>query len=194
MIILGLHRDPWHDTGAAIIRDDGRGPSIVMVSEERMDRVKDSRAFPTRAIEACMADAEVRSVDDIDLVVLDYIRTPDWRHDEHQRPAARGTLLERIASEKIHVINHHLAHACSTFYASCYEDAAILVVDGRGSDNETQSLFVGEGKTIRRVEHTDRIGIGLLYAAVTHAIEFGLLQEGKTMGSLPMGRKAEATF
>ena len=22
MIVLGLHRDPWHDTGAAIIRDE----------------------------------------------------------------------------------------------------------------------------------------------------------------------------
>jgi carbamoyltransferase len=194
MIILGLHRDPWHDTGAAIIRDGGGGaPHVVMVSEERMDRVKDSRAFPQRAIEACIADAGVRSIDEIDLVVLDYIRVPDWRCDEFQRPAVRDTLLDRIGPERIHIVNHHLAHACSTFFASDFDDAAILVVDGRGSDNETQSLFVGEGAAIRRIEHTDRIGIGLLYAAVTHLIGFGLLQEGKTMGLAPYGVTREST-
>jgi carbamoyltransferase len=189
MIILGLHRDPWHDTGAAVIRDDGGRPHIVTVSEERLDRVKDSRAFPERSIAACMADAGVGSIDEIDLVVLDYIRAPDWRRDEYRAPAARNTLLDRIAPEKIHVINHHLAHACSSFYCSTYDDAAILVVDGRGSDNETQSLFEGNDTSIRRIEHTDRIGIGLLYAALTQAIGFGLLQEGKTMGLAPYGAK-----
>src|SRR6266568_5350841 len=169
------------------MRDGGDRPHLVMVSEERMDRVKDSRAFPERAIGACMADAGVRSLDEIDLVVIDYIRVPDWRRDEFRTPAARGTLLERISPEKIHIINHHLAHACSTFYSSIYEDAAILVVDGRGSDNETQSLFVGEDRAIWRIEHTDRIGVGLLYAAVTNVIGFGLLQDGKTMGLAPYG-------
>ncbi|MBV8566335.1 MAG: hypothetical protein JO273_12855 [Methylobacteriaceae bacterium] len=194
MIILGLHRDPWHDTGAALILDKANGPHIVSLSQERLDRVKDSRAFPARAIAACMADSGVQSIEEIDLVVLDYIRIPDWRCDEYRTPAARGTLLDRIAPERIHVINHHLAHACSTFYCSGYEDAAILVVDGRGSDNETQSLFVGEGRAIRRIEHTDRIGIGLLYAAVTQAIGFGLLQEGKTMGLAPYGPDGPGTL
>jgi carbamoyltransferase len=194
MIILGLHRDPWHDTGAAIIRDDGAAPHIVTVSEERLDRVKDSRAFPARAIAACMADAGVGSIDEIDLVVLDHIRVPDWRRDEYRTPAARDTLLDRIAPEKIHVINHHLAHACSSFYSSTYQDAAILVVDGRGSDNETQSLFEGNDTSIRRIEHTDRIGIGLLYAALTQAIGFGLLQEGKTMGLAPYGSREDGNF
>ena len=73
------------------------------------------------------------------------------------------------------------------FFSSAMPDAAILIVDGRGSDNETQSLFIGEGTTIRRMARTERIGIGLLYAAVTQAIGFGLLQEGKTMGLAPYG-------
>src|ERR1700692_2894309 len=194
MIILGLHRDPWHDTGAAVIRDDGGVPHIVTVSEERLDRVKDSRAFPQRATAACLADAGVPSIDDVDLVVLDYIRVPDWRRDAFRVPAARDTLLDRIAPEKIHVINHHLAHACSSFYSSTLDDAAILVVDGRGSDNETQSLFEGRDVAIRRVEHTDRIGIGLLYSALTQAIGFGPLQEGKTMGLAPYGGQSGIDF
>lgn len=188
MIILGLHRDPWHNTGAALIRDDGKGPHVVMVSEERLDRVKDSRAFPERGIEACMRDAGVNSLDEIDMVVLDYIRVPDWRRDVFEKSSIAGTLLEKIDPARIHVINHHLAHACSTFFSSTFEDSAILIVDGRGSDNETQSLFEGNDRGIRRVAHTDTIGIGLMYAAVTHAVGFGLLQEGKTMGLAPYGR------
>jgi carbamoyltransferase len=187
MLILGLHRDPWHDTGAAVIRQAGGAPHIVTISEERLDRIKDSRAFPARAVAACLADAGISSPEAVDVVVLDYIRVPDWRRDQHGVPAVQGTLLERIEPERIHVINHHLAHAASSFYCSGFEDAAVLVVDGRGSDNETQSLFVGEGTVLHRIEHTDRIGIGLLYAAVTQAIGFGLLQEGKTMGLAPYG-------
>jgi carbamoyltransferase len=191
MVILGLHRDPWHDTGAAIIRDNGGAPHIVTVSEERLDRIKDSRAFPQRAIAACMADAGINSIEEIDLVVLDYIRIPDWRRDQFSVPATRDTLLDRVAPERIHVINHHLAHACSSFFSSIFEDAAILVVDGRGSDNETQSLFEARDTSIRRIEHTDRIGVGLLYSAFTQAIGFGLLQEGKTIGLAPYGRNPD---
>jgi carbamoyltransferase len=175
-----------------MIRDDGGTPRIVMASEERFDRVKDSRAFPARSIAACMADLGVTSPQDIDLVVLDYIRIPDWRGDAHCIPSLQNTILDKIEPARIHVINHHLSHAAAAFYSSAMADAAILVVDGRGSDNETQSLFVGEGKAIRRIAHTDRIGIGLLYAAVTQAIGFGLLQEGKTMGLAPYGADPQA--
>jgi carbamoyltransferase len=188
VIILGLHRDPWHNTGAAMIRADaGVPPRFVMISEERLDRVKDSRAFPGQSIAACMSELDVLSTSEIDLVVLDYIRVPDWRNDEYKFPAARNTLLEKIESSRIHVINHHLSHAAAVFFSSAMPDAAILIVDGRGSDKETQSLFDGDGTVIRRIAHTDRIGIGLAYAAITQAIGFGLLQEGKTMGLAPYG-------
>ena len=188
MIILGLHRDPWHNAGAAMIRAEaGAPPRIVMGSEERFDRVKDSRAFPAGAIAACMAELGVGGIDQIDLVVLDYIRTANWRHDALRRPSARNTLLDAVDPTRIHVIDHHWCHAAAVFFSSGFDDAAILIVDGRGSDRETQSLFVGEGTTLRRVAQTDCIGIGLLYEAVTIAIGFGLLQEGKTMGLAPYG-------
>lgn len=45
MIILGLRRDPWANTGAAVIADGGAGPQITMLSEERLDRVKYSSSL-----------------------------------------------------------------------------------------------------------------------------------------------------
>lgn len=188
MIILGLHKDPWHDTGAAMIRDDGDGPRFAHISEERLDRIKDSRAFPARAIHACMRELGVDSSDEIDLVVLDYIRNgSDWRKDHFRTPCSTDVLLESIPSGRIRVVNHHLLHAYATYCSSPFESAAILVVDGRGSDDETQSLFIASPEGIELIDRTDQIGIGLLYSTVTQAIGFRLLQEGKTMGLAPYG-------
>jgi carbamoyltransferase len=188
MITLGLHKDPWHNSGAAIIRDDGSGPLFVNLAEERLDRKKDSRAFPQLSTTACMKQLGVASYGEIDTVVLDYIRTPgSWRKDYYARPCREDIFLADIPDSKIHIINHHLAHALAVFYSSPFDRAAILVIDGRGSDQETQSLFIGDENGISLLGRTSTIGIGLLYAAVTQLIGFGLLQEGKTMGLAPYG-------
>lgn len=187
MRVLGIHKDPWHNTGAALVGNRDGKTEFVMVSEERLDRVKDSRAYPERAIAACLREFGLQSVADVDLVVMDYICTPDWRHDHFKTPARADTPLHALPPEKIHVMNHHLAHACATFYSSGFDRAAVLIVDGRGSDRETQSLFTAGPEGLNLVASTSTIGIGLLYAAVTQAIGFGLLQEGKTMGLAPFG-------
>lgn len=187
MIVLGLHRDPWHNSGAAMIRADNGAVRFATISEERCNREKDSRKFPLLATRACMKQLEVESFADIDLVVLDYIINRDWKNDFYRRRGEDTTFLNDLQPEKIHVINHHLAHASAVFYSSPFSSSAVLIVDGRGSQKETQSLFVASANGIRLLESTTRIGIGLLYAAVTQAIGFGLLQEGKTMGLAPYG-------
>jgi carbamoyltransferase len=187
VIVLGLHEDPWHSTGAAVIRSDGGGAQVASLSQERCDRVKDSRAFPAAATQACLEELGVGSIEDVDLVVVDYIRHRDWRRDHAGRPCTTDNVLAGLDPRKILAVNHHLAHASNTFYASGWEEAAVLVVDGRGSDGETQSLFRAGATGVELVESTDRIGIGLLYAAVTHHLGFGLMQDGKTMGLAPYG-------
>lgn len=187
MIVLGVHRDPWHNTGAAIIREYNNKIDFVNIAEERLNREKDSRKFPALSVSACMKEFNILSFEDIDKVVLDYIIKKDWLEDYSTHPSEKNTFLEKIDPSKIHVINHHLAHAYNTFYSSPFESAAILIVDGRGSNRETQSLFMATQNGIELIESTTRIGIGLLYAAVTQSIGFGLLQEGKTMGLAPYG-------
>ena len=39
--------------------------------------------------------------------------------------------------DKIIQIDHHLAHAASVYYTSDFKDSSILIVDGNGSDLET---------------------------------------------------------
>jgi carbamoyltransferase len=194
MIVLGLHRDPWHNSGSALIKEENGIVSMANLSEERSNREKDSRKFPLLSTKACMNQCRVRSLNDIDMVVLDYIIKPDWHADYYKRPSDQDTFLNEIDPSKIHVVNHHLAHAYNTFYSSPFDSAAVLIVDGRGSNKETQSLFVADGDDITLVESTTKIGIGLLYAAVTQAIGFGLLQEGKTMGLAPYGAEVKKTI
>ena len=186
MKILGLHKDPWHNTGACVMVGDDSYPDVAFLSEERIDRVKDSRAFPAGSARACMAELGINTVDEFDAVVMDYIERPDdWRLDQAKRPCSTENLLRDIDPKKIHVIDHHLCHAYATFMTSPFDEAAILIVDGRGSNQQTQSLFIGRDNSIELIEMTDTIGIGLLYAAMTQYIGFGLLQEGKTMGLAP---------
>lgn len=191
MIVLGLHKDPWHSSGAAMIRNKGNQVRFANLSEERCNREKDSRKFPLLSTKACMQMLGVTSMDQIDVIVMDYIVNPHWRADQFRRPCDTDNFLAEADPRKIHVINHHLAHAHSTFYSSPFESAAVLIVDGRGSEKETQSLFMANSEGIELVESTTKVGIGLLYAAVTQAIGFGLLQEGKTMGLAPYGADVE---
>jgi len=196
MIILGLHKDPWHNAGAAMIRSDGEAIAFANLAEERCDRKKDSREFPLLSTLACMKQLGISSFDQIDMVVLDYIcNKTDWRKDHYKKPCSQENFLNHIPQEKIHFANHHECHAHIAFYSSKFERAAILIVDGRGSDQETQSLYIGDAKNgIQLVDKTSKIGIGLLYAAVTQAIGFGNLQEGKTMGLAPYGRNHKQRF
>ena len=194
MNILGLHRDPWHNTGAAAISVRGGIPHFANLAEERLDRIKDSRTFPLSSARACMQEVGISSFDELDLIVLDYIVTRDWQGDFHKKLPLSGTFLDSIDPRKIHVVNHHLAHAACVYYSSPFSEAAVLVVDGRGSEKETQSLFHASPAGITLVESTKKIGIGLLYAAITQHIDFGLLQEGKTMGLAPYGESVKKRF
>ena len=187
--ILGLHKSPWHDTGACIIQSSELNEiKINFISQERLDKKKHSRTFPELAINSCMRELKIDSYEEIDLVILDYIINKDWRLDNKEGKQKKEGFLKNFPEEKITTINHHLAHACSVFYSSGFEEASILVIDGRGSSKETQSLFLGNKYGIHLIDKTEKIGIGLLYSAITQAIGFEFFQEGKTMGLAPYGK------
>ena len=197
LTVLGLHRDPWHDTGACIVRETPQGLFVVAISEERLTRVKNCRAFPDLSIQYCLEAAGLQSVDEVDLIVSDYICVQEWGKDvppnkSHDLlgPDGLGALQtgrHKIDPAKVKVINHHLCHAAGAFYGAPFEEAAVLIVDGRGSNKETQSLYHGTKDGLKLVAKTDHLGIGLMYATVTQHIGFKLLQEGKTMGLGPYG-------
>jgi carbamoyltransferase len=120
-----------------------------------------------------------------------------WKELADQRPAAirhRVTLGLRAAGHqgripRIEFVGHHLAHAASAFYASGWDAAAILVMDGSGEDHST-SFYEGRGLDVVDRGHVDMPdSLGWFYAAVTSYLGFmPYEEEGFTMGLAPYGR------
>jgi carbamoyltransferase len=133
------------------------------------------------------SDGEQRSHDDYDVggaFLLHIKRTFTLRQ----------TLREALAYDgpvkfKIHLIDHHLAHAASAYISSPFDEAAIFSVDGIGSDGTCTLLAVGRGNAIeelRRVKFPH--SLGALYSTITGYLGFyPTRDEGKVMGLAPYG-------
>src|SRR5271154_5378911 len=83
---------------------------------------------------------------------------------------------------------HHQAHAASAFFASPFERAAVLCLDGVG-EWATTSLWLGEGnRLLPRWQIDFPHSLGLLYSAFTYYIGFKVNSgEYKLMGLAPYG-------
>lgn len=203
MIILGItHPISWNN--AACILVDGQ--LVAMVEEERLNRIKHApRIAPRLAVEYCLAEAGL-SEQDVDYVAVGFDsaakmamsnfgkdtllsslnQAASWLRDglkyERQLP------LGQIPRSKVVFINHHLAHAASSFFASSFDAANILSLDGSGG-GESGVLAIGNGTDIRILEtFSNRGSWGLMYELITEALGFRRHSgEGKVMGLAAYG-------
>lgn len=95
------------------------------------------------------------------------------------------------SAPKVTFVEHHLAHAASTFYVSEFKEAAILTIDGRGESTSTM-MSVGRGNDIRKLREIKvPNSLGHLYAAVTDYLGFKpFFDEWKVMGMSAYGTDA----
>lgn len=191
--ILGIQSYANHDTGACIIKfTKNNKAEIIAISEERVLRKKYPYTFPIHSIMYCMNYFGIKNLDKIDLIVSDWIREKKWlRSGPSYNYQNFDYIKEKLNfnKKKIIQISHHLAHAASTYYSSDYQSSAILIVDGNGSDLETNSFFEGKRNKINLIENYKFHGIGSAYGAVSYNIlNFGTGGEGKTMGLAPYGK------
>lgn len=213
MISLGLNYSNLHDSSACIARD---GDILFAVCEERITRVKHDASFPVRAIHACLDFAGVRS-EDLDFVCQGWPPPgPQLRHDlkcmfsglspltarglyslfkdQSNNYSERGgmKLFRRsFNAERAHFrfIDHHLAHAISAYAYSGFDEAAVLVLDGRGAWEATSLWHGRDGhlKPIWTIPFPN--SLGLFYAQFTHYLGFTpYSDEWKVMGLAPYGK------
>jgi len=213
MISIGINYSQMHDSSACITRD---GEVLFAVAEERLSRVKHDSRFPDLAIGACVDFAGIRP-EELDYVCfgwppiaaavrhdlkcifsgvhpVDYVTVASLfrrfisftRQQNGERP-----FLERFAATRaqFRFVDHHLAHAISAYAFSGFDDAAVLVLDGRGAWEAT-SLWHGRGGNL---EHVWTIqwpnSLGLFYAQFTHYLGFQpYSDEWKVMGLAPYGK------
>lgn len=137
MITLGF--SVGHDKGAVLVID---GEVKIGISQERISRIKHdglSNDIPFESIDYCLNEFNL-SYNDIDLFIYnfteDYKETSDYIEDQFKNKT-------NVSIEKLIYIPHHLAHACSSFYSSGYNEAAVIVVDAMGSvyNNKTAEWY-----------------------------------------------------
>jgi carbamoyltransferase len=213
MRILGLSAF-YHDSAAALIED---GRIVAAAQEERFSRRKHDADFPRHAVEYCLAAAGV-GLDNVDHVAfydkpfLKFERLletylafaprgfesfrmaiPIWLREKLFQKHLITSEMKRYApefdwDERLLFTEHHQSHAASAFFASPFEEAAILTMDGVG-EWATTSLSLGRGKDLEIVgEIHFPHSLGLLYSAFTYYTGFKVnSSEYKVMGLAPYG-------
>ncbi|MFZ0428041.1 MAG: carbamoyltransferase [Acidobacteriota bacterium] len=197
----------YHDSAACLVED---GRVVAALQEERFSRLKHDSAFPERAVSAALRIGG-RSMGELDCVV--FYEKPFMKLerllDTYVRNCPRGLasylkampvwfreklwIKEQIRRQlefdgPILFADHHESHAASAFFASPFESAALLTLDGVG-EWTTTSLGRGRGTRIEllsevRFPHS----LGLLYTAFTYYLGFRVNSgEYKVMGLAPYG-------
>jgi carbamoyltransferase len=213
MIVLGISAF-YHDSAAAIIRD---GEIVAAAQEERFTRRKHDAGFPYNAARYCL-EAAGATLDGVDSVVFyekpfikferlveTYLATaprgfksfrmaiPLWlKHKLFQKKQLLDSLRriapDGIAEEKLLFAEHHQSHASSAFFASPFEEAVVLTMDGVG-EWATTSVAVGRGNELEMMREIHfPHSLGLLYSAFTYYTGFKVNSgEYKVMGLAPYG-------
>jgi len=207
MYILGISAF-YNDSAACLLKD---GAVIAAAQEERFTRKKHDLSLPVNAVRYCLDQAGI-SIDDVShvgfyekplikfgRVLTAYAATfprsfpsflkamPLWLREKLR---ISRIIKKRLGYKKdVLCINHHLAHAASSFLVSPFKEAAILTVDGVG-EWETATCSVGRGNSITLLKHLSfPHSLGLLYSAFTHYLGFRVNSaEYKVMGLAPYGK------
>ncbi len=209
MYILGINA--YHgDSSACIMHND---EIIAASEEERFRRIKHWAGFPTEAIKFCLGEAGI-DITQVDYITIS--RDPSANlhkkiiHSVKNLVSVKA-LKDRLANSKkvvsvkgelakafnisedsikaeVKNIEHHRTHLASAFFASPFNEAAILSIDGFGDFTSTM-IATGKGN---KIEVIDQViyphSAGIFYTSLTQYLGFPHYgDEYKVMGLAPYG-------
>ncbi len=206
MYVLGISAY-YHDSAACILKN---GVILAAAQEERFTRKKHDQNFPINAIKYCLKEANISS-DELNIVA--FYDKPFLKFERiletYLSFAPKGissflkamplwikkklwikTLIQDEIGFKGKILfpEHHASHAASAFYASPFQDAAFLTMDGVG-EWATTSYGIGNGNKMEVLADIKfPNSLGLLYSAFTYYTGFRVNSgEYKVMGLAPYG-------
>ncbi len=213
MRILGISAF-YHDSAACLVED---GRILCAAQEERFTRKKHDSGFPVNAIRYCLEEvgSGLESIDHITFYDKPFLKferlletyiafaplgfrsfrmaMPLWLKEKLYQKLVIRDELRKISpgadiESRLLFTEHHQSHAASAFFASPFEEAAILTMDGVGEWTTTSAGF-GKGNQLEiRKEIRFPHSIGLLYTAFTYHLGFKVNSgEYKVMGLAPYG-------
>jgi carbamoyltransferase len=186
MKILGLNA--FHGDASAALLQDGR--LVTALEEERLNRIKHWAGLPVLAAKACLQgeqpdhlaisrDPKAHLADKLMRVA---IRPHRWASLTSR--AANSARIAQVGRElaaegirptktnKIHFVEHHRAHLASAFFASPFEQAAVISIDGFG-DFSSVMWGVGTGNQMEvRGSVSFPHSLGIFYTAFTQFLGF----------------------
>lgn len=192
-----------HDASAALLVD---GRLVAFAEEERFNREVHTKRFPHQAIASVLRLGGIE-IGQVELVAFAYRPAVDFkrgatdalRRRAPKRLAVQAYVDARLAAKErqlrrtwgyrgpVLYVGHHLAHAASSFFASPFEEAAVLTLD-RGGDFLSTTTNVGRGAHLEvRHETRNPNSLGEVYTALTQYLGFFPNDEGKVMGLAPYG-------
>ena len=212
--ILGLSAY-YHDSAAALLCD---GEIIAAAQEERFSRKRHDAAFPEQAVRFCLQQAGISLHDVDHIVFYDkpflkferllethlatapmglpaFIKAmPVWLKEKlYLKKLLRDSLSALVSCDAKELpallfSSHHQAHAASAYFASPYDKAAVLCLDGVG-EWATATAWLGEGNNLQALWQINfPHSLGLLYSAFTYYAGFRVNSgEYKLMGLAPYG-------
>jgi carbamoyltransferase len=213
VLILGIAAF-YHDSAAALLRD---GEIIAAAQEERFTRRRHDASFPEHAIYWCLTEGRIKLCE-LDYIVFyekplrkferlvqTYIASAprgfdtfreamaEWLTEKLYHKRLLRNQLRRFGDgfdwkNRILFSKHHLSHAASAFFASPYDAAAILTLDGVG-EFATTAMGLGKGNSVRLLKEIHfPHSLGLLYSTFTSYAGFRVNSgEYKLMGLAPYG-------
>ena len=194
LYIMGVPGFANYEASCSLLRipKGGGGIDYVCIGEDRLTRLKHTYLFPLRGIHYCLRHFGLEALEQVDYIATDYARIPRWTNNgpayrKVEHDYLKGML--KYPRERILICDHHDAHAASCYYPSGFPEAGVLIIDGMGSELNTQTAYHFQGDTLTWCERGYDWGIGRLYSLVTGAIlpygpEKGY---GKVMGLAPYG-------
>ena len=213
MRVLGIAART-HDSGIALLQD---GIPQLVLEEERFRREKRTKKFPAKGLEAAFDELGL-GIADVDVITIPWDITKLRRALvgllarrfplslslllPGARPGQAGKILvlnrDVVRRLDFHfgparlppVVNvgHHDAHA-ALFFASPFESALVLVMDGYG-DDASSSAYTGRGNRLARHWSAGILNsVGLVYTFVTEHLGFAPFgDEGKVMALAAFGQ------
>ncbi len=206
--ILGINA--YHADASVALVSDGR--VIAAAEEERFRRIKHWAGFPSEAINWCLTDAGI-SLGQVDHIAINtqpkaqrwrkvaytllHRPSPRFLWDRLKNKRQRAGLAQRLSeafpdqvlNARLHFVEHHRAHLASAFFASPFENAAVVSVDGFG-DFASSAWGVGNGSILTLDDHIFfPHSLGVFYTAITQFLGFPQYgDEYKVMGLAPYGQ------
>jgi carbamoyltransferase len=204
MLVAGINHS--HDAAVSIIRD---GKIIHAIELERLLRVKHASMAPYRSLVGCglalsrVLDSVGIGRNELDAVGINF--GGDYGAFRRRTAAEVDEFKQRVstelgvAAERVHLVEHHIAHARSAAELSGFDDPLVVTLDGSGSECDAASgeeiagtVCVTDGahfRCLRTILESD--SLGLFYEHVTEVLGWRRgNDEYKVMGLAPYGDPA----